>query len=236
MLEIYAMNSTKSWDYFSKKYEEKVFSVTSSRPRRKMFLKHLKPSLVINLGTGSLPYMNQELVRAGFTVVASDISHAMIKENVKKFTHNSLRFITADNRNLPFIDNYFDSILAINSILPEERKDVDLMLKESHRVLKKSGIFVGFFPAWETSMKARDRLGLLEKLDKRNIRVFETTGWQCYQTKETLLNHLVNVGFENILIQQILLKSKAEIDSMKSIYNIDTRKCLMFEYLAVAQK
>ncbi|NOJ32575.1 MAG: hypothetical protein DA329_10600, partial [Candidatus Nitrosocosmicus sp.] len=195
-----------------------------------MFLKHLIAPLVLNLGTGPLPYMNQDLIRGGFKVVASDISLAMIRESSKTFSHKHLSFIIADNRNLPFDDNFFDSILAINSILPERREDVDRMLRESYRVLKKSGRFVGFFPAWETSLKTRECFGAIETLDEENFRVFETTGWQCYQTEETLYNHLKNAGFLKIMIKRVLLKSKAEIRSMKRIYNIDTRKCLMFEH------
>jgi len=230
------MSSKHSWDFFSKDYEDTVFSVTSSRPRRKMFLKFLKYPLVLNLGAGPLPYMNQEMIRAGFKIVANDISRKMIKESSNRFSNQNLYFVNANNLNLPFKSNSFNSVLAINSILPENRKKIDLMLLECLRVLRKFGKFVGFFPAWETSIKAKEHLGLVEKLDEKLIRVYETTGWQCYQTHDTLSNHLKNVGFSKYVVKRILLKSKAEIESMKAIYSINTQNCLMFEYLAIAEK
>ena len=231
-----AMDSRTSWDAFSKDYEDKVFSVTSSRARRMMFLKYLRPGLVLNLGTGSLPHMNQELITANFMVIASDISSQMINESSTFFSHKNLSFILADNVALPFKHGRFDSVLSINSILPETRSQVDQMLSEVHRILKKTGTFVGFFPSWETSLKARDRLGLKEILDEENIRIYETTGWQSYQTKETLSNHLKRARFSEFRIIRVFLKSKAEIASLRRIYGVDTRGCIMFEHLGIAVK
>ena len=202
----------KIWDQFAREYENKVFSVTSSPVRRKMFLKYLKPPFILNLGSGPLPFMNQELINKAFKIIANDISKNMIHESAKRFSHINLKFVNTDNCNLSFKDETFDSVLSINSILPEYRNEVDQMLNEIFRVLKNFGVFVGFFPSWEASIKAEKCFGQIEILDHSNLRVYETTGWQCYQSKETIYKHLKNSvvsviscqKFDSMLVNQLI--------------------------------
>jgi SAM-dependent methyltransferase len=226
----------RSWDDFSVGYEDRVVSITSSEPRRRMLQKHLEPELVLNMGTGPLPYMNSDLVAGGFRVVANDISFAMLTEAARAPRGNDLSLVNGDSRLLPFPLGTFDSVLAINSILPEHRVEVDCMLRESFRVLRPTGVFVGLFPAWEACLKVRRCFGPIEKLDFDGQRVFETTGWQCYQTRNALYAHVSNAGFPRVVIRRVSLRSKEEIESLRAIHNIDTSKCLVFEHLVVARK
>jgi ubiquinone/menaquinone biosynthesis C-methylase UbiE len=132
------------WNKIAKDYEGEVLSLTKISKRREQILKAIRKGIVLNLGTGSMPYLNKDLIRQGNKVVATDYSRPMLKAARHSFSHANLEYKLADNKKLSFKDNIFDSVISINSTLPEKRQEVRLMIKEVWRVLRPTGKFVAF--------------------------------------------------------------------------------------------
>lgn len=69
------------------------------------------------------------------------------KDRLKSFdldTKNGSTYIDFEKDNLPFENNSIDNILAFN--LLEHIYNHNHLVKESHRILKDNGLFIGFIP------------------------------------------------------------------------------------------
>lgn len=225
-----------AWIQFSENYDEKVFSLTSIPQRRKQILENLKQGKVLNLGCGSAHYLNVDLVKQRNIVVATDFCQAMLDVAQPRFTHPNLTYLLADSRNLPFEDFEFDSVVSVNSILPPERKDVNIMAEEVYRVLKKNGVFVAFLCSYDNVKKAKRDLNLEIELDDEQMRVMDTTGWQCFHTPDSIEELMKGTGFSDYKFNNVFLKTRKELNEFRRLYGVDTSKCLSYEYLLVARK
>jgi len=101
-----------------------------------------------------------------------------------------VRYVVADNRCFPFPSGSMDTIVSINSFVPESRADVELMFHESMRVLRRGGRLVALLPSFEMSLIARDKWKMQVRLDLEDHREWETSGWQCFYT-ETDIHELM---------------------------------------------
>ena len=173
---------------------------------------------------------------SGYRVVACDYSRAMLENAKRCFSDPGLTYQLGDSRDLPFNDLAFDSVISVNSVLPERRLDVQRMFDQIHRVLKVGGRFVGFLPAYNSLQKASLELGLDVRLDQSSLRVWDTVGWQCYHTKKSLQDELGESGFVDIAVEVVEFSTQPEIDNIRRLYNVDTSSCLAFGYLVTACK
>ncbi len=226
----------KVWDKFAKDYEDKVLSLTKVLQRRKQILATVKKGKILNLGTGPIPYLNQDLIKSGNIVVGTDISQKMINVAKSLFIHPNLKYKRADNKNLPFNNESFDAVISVNSILPKERNDVDVMIKEVYRVLKKSGKFVAILPSYKNVKRAVKIFGTNPKLDDKQFRVWDNDQWQCFHTLETINKMMIENGFKHYKLRKVFLKTKEEIRQIKKIHGINTLKHFIYEYFLVAEK
>ncbi|MFH1584920.1 MAG: class I SAM-dependent methyltransferase [Patescibacteria group bacterium] len=226
----------KTWDKFAKDYEKKVLSLTKVSRRRKQILAEIKKGKILNLGTGPTPYLNQDLIKAGNIVVATDISKKMLNVASGLFAHPNLEYKLADNRDLPFYNNTFDSIVSVNSILPEKRKDVDIMVKEVYRTLKPSGKFIAFLPSYETVIESIKVYSTKPRTDKKEFRVYDSGQWQCFHTEETIDKVMGIAGFKKYKVKKVFIKTREEINQIKKIYKIDTLKHPTYHHFLVAEK
>lgn len=226
----------KIWDKLAEDYEEKVLSLTKVSARRKQILAEIKKGKILNLGTGPTTYLNLALVKGGNIVVATDTSKKMLEVAGSTFIHKNLRYCRADNKNLPFSTRFFDSVISVNSILPKSKKDVDVMIKGIYRVLKKSGKFVAILPSYDNVKRVIKTYGINQKLDNKELRVFDSGQWQCFHTPETIKKMMLKNRFKHYKLSKLFLKTEEEIKQIKKIYEIDTSKHFFYEYFLVAKK
>ncbi|MCH7782765.1 class I SAM-dependent methyltransferase [candidate division KSB1 bacterium] len=66
--------------------------------------------------------------------------------------------VTADSAQLPFRSNFFEEIVAVNSILAVERIDRFMMFSEIHRTLCGGGFLLGLFPSNENHLEQAYRI------------------------------------------------------------------------------
>jgi SAM-dependent methyltransferase len=229
-------NDSVVWQDFAKDYDSKVFSLTSVPERRAQLISGLKGQRILNLGCGSTPYLNQNLIELGKTVYASDFCEDMLEESKKSYAHKNLRHILGDSRQLPFESEVFDSVLSSNSILPESRSEVVKILSECKRVLTKEGRLVAFLPAFDCGLYFKNEKGWSIKLDEERLREHDTIGWQCFHTPESIEKEFSLGGLNLVSLEKIFLNTPNEISQIRRIYNLDTSENPIWEYLAVGEK
>ncbi|MBP1968617.1 ubiquinone/menaquinone biosynthesis C-methylase UbiE [Virgibacillus natechei] len=100
-----------------------------------------KGSKILDIGCGD-GYGSYKLHKAGYDVVGMDISSEMIALAKERTKHEAIPFSQGDVNELPFEDNSFDGVMAIN-VLEWTESPVEALL-ELKRVVKKDGLlFVG---------------------------------------------------------------------------------------------
>ncbi|MFH1064259.1 MAG: class I SAM-dependent methyltransferase [Candidatus Woesearchaeota archaeon] len=224
------------WSDYAKDYEEKVFSLTSVPQRRRQIVERIQSGKVLNMGCGSVPYLNQDLIAAGNRVVASDLCPEMLRESMIQYTHPDLSHMLADSRDIPERDCTFDTVVSVNSILPPQRSDADHMFSEAYRVLKPEGILVAFLVAYSNPKRLDDILGLGLKFDEEQKRMWDTGEWQCYHDPDTISRNMTESGFLSYTLEKVWLKTKNETGQLSRIYGYDAAKTLSFEWLLSAVK
>ena len=225
-----------NWEPFCDEFENKVFSLTRFSHRRRQILTRITEGTVLNLGCGCTNHLNRALISQNNTVIATDFCKKMLRKAKEDYKHEKLKHAITDSRNLKFKDETFNSVISVNSLLPEKRSDVKKILKEVHRVLKPKGVFVAFLTAFDSVQKAVTNLGLQLQLDHEQKRVQDTTGWQCFHDHTTIGKEMRQAGFENYIYEKVFLDSEEEKNELRRLYNVNTEESLIYEYLLVAKK
>ncbi|MFZ3590909.1 class I SAM-dependent methyltransferase [Bacillus sp. DJP31] len=123
--DFWNQNSQEMWDHGSR---------STIIP---FFQKHIEPPCtVLDAGCGD-GYGAFKLSEQGYQVIGVDLSKQMVKIAKKRETGKSLQFIQGDLTKLPFQDEEFEAIMAINSL--EWTEDPLSVLKELSRLLKEKG-------------------------------------------------------------------------------------------------
>ena len=135
---------------------------------------------VLDVGSAQGWYIKY-LKDLGFEVTASDIEKAIEFEEVP--------FVPTSGAELPFADNSFDTVLAINVI--EHIEDEKKILSELHRVAKKRLLLS--VPNFEDDLLQKYNLTFRHQTDKTHKREYSQKG-----LKEKLARH----GFE---VKEIIL-------------------------------
>lgn len=109
-----------------------------------------------------------------------DISKIQLKYAMKKMKYsNNVEFNYGDFQNLKFENDYFDLVFAVESVCYSE--DIETLMKEVNRVLKKGGVFI-IFDAFRTSdienlsNILKEQVSLCEKAMAAN-RFHEISDW-----------------------------------------------------------
>ncbi|MBN2518210.1 MAG: class I SAM-dependent methyltransferase [Candidatus Altiarchaeota archaeon] len=201
----------RMYDYFAEKtddaYITKKFTPKSAagyrgwRRERYLvdFLNLKKSDVFLDLGCASGRHANMfaDRVKESWGV---DISPTFIKKAQE--AKSGAKFKVADAAKLPFKDGYFDKILA-GEIL-EHVPDLDAVIKETNRVLKKGGILVITVPQRnaDATMWKRVKNGLLRKdtklLKEFSVEAYEKTGHMHVRsfTPESLKKDLEKHGLK----------------------------------------
>jgi ubiquinone/menaquinone biosynthesis C-methylase UbiE len=220
-----------SWDRFCTDYISKVFSPLQFAFARRQLIQEVKLPRVLDMGCGPTPFLLRDLLRLpDIDLFASDFSMKMLEAAKSQFPTGAIRFVFGDNRRLPFEDAFFHTVLSINSILPEQRDEIELMFAEVVRVLKPGGRFVALLPAFETSLMARDHWHMDIRVDTANHREYDTTGWQCFYTREDIADLMRRHGFAPYKLEPLYFDSEEAIAEIRKIYGQYLSPSLLREY------
>jgi SAM-dependent methyltransferase len=230
------------WDRFSVGYTDKVFSPLQFAHVRRRIVEAVRPPCVLDMGCGPTPFLLRDLLELpDVELFASDLSQKMLDEAARHFPPGAIRFVPGDNRCLPFPDNFFDTVIAVNSILPENRDEVEHMFAQVRRVLRPGGRFVALLPAFETSLMARDHWRMAIRVDEKNHREYDTLGWQCFYTRQDVADLATRHEFARAEVAPVYFDSEEEVEAIRKIYGRDLspqilREFPLFEHLLVADK
>jgi ubiquinone/menaquinone biosynthesis C-methylase UbiE len=154
-----------------------------------------KPSKILDLGCGTGEQI-EELLGMGFEVVGLEPSSNMRNHAVSKLPPGTV--VDGSILHIPFPDNYFDCVYAIEVLRYLERNDNLDGLKEIYRVLRPNGIFFGTF----VNRYATDGFVIITAIRTLLQRIFKKPP-AChveFTTPNDLRNTFRTIGFKNVEI------------------------------------
>jgi len=178
----------------------------------KKYFSSKKKYRILDLGCGAGSTM--ELLRKYGEVIGIDNNRRMVQYCRRK----NKKVFLADAINLPFENNYFDIVIALEIL--EHIKNDNLAIKEIKRVLKKGGVLILSVPAFSFLFGPHDISAchfrrynpkiLKKKLEKNNFKII----------KKTFINFWL---FLPIVIFRLLRKlvrkiGKGESESLDSLF------------------
>ena len=131
----------KQWDERSTGWNSISKDMWDSGSRKDIapfFAKHVSAGgAVCDLGCGD-GFGSLKLAELGFLVTGIDVSEEMIHKARDTNDGNTAQFIKGDISSLPFNDNSFDAVMAINSL--EWTEEPLQVIKEIQRIVKPGGL------------------------------------------------------------------------------------------------
>lgn len=106
--------------------------------RAKMAIDYISRSpgkKILEIGCGNGEF-SKRFLNTGMDMYCMDISPELISALSRQYDGTNLKFEVADAESLPYKDDYFDGVTG-NGVL--HHLNIDICLKEIHRVLKKGG-------------------------------------------------------------------------------------------------
>jgi ubiquinone/menaquinone biosynthesis C-methylase UbiE len=218
--------SADSWNWMDKYCQDMVF---------KLFLGLVKPKqneCILDMGCGCGSELYPELVNRGLTVNGIDISKESIK--IAKDKYPGSIFFEGDIENTQFKDDSFD-IIMFSTVL-HHIPDINNVLKESYRILRKGGRIYAFDPNYynpfmwayrseQSPLRSRKNYSVNEKLLKKdelhrglveskysNIKIFAKSGFTYSEGyfKRLLPFPLYKVVHFYNVIEKLLVLTKKE--------------------------
>lgn len=96
------------------------------------------PSSILDVGCGG-GFLSNELAKRGFDVTGVDLSSESLRVARAFDETGKVKYICADAFNLPFPDNSFDAVSAMDFL--EHVEEPEKIIQEMSRVLKPGGLF-----------------------------------------------------------------------------------------------
>lgn len=197
--ERYFDQISKNYDFYTKL----LMLGTYNRVRNRILhLKNSHDGLALDLccGTGYLT----SRIRAR-EVVGIDLSANMLLRNKEKSPMSKVSFIRGDAFNLPFAEDEFDSIYC--SLATHEFKNINPILTEAFRVLKRGGSFI-MFDIFKPSFPISNFFVMYL------VKYLAELGRMWVYTKDEWTDMLKRVGFENVEVE-VLYKTAILIKAGK---------------------
>lgn len=136
-----AWNTTENAEKYDINIYRNRFNIKIKNKVEFFYVKKYAKGKILDAGAGTGRF-SLFMLDNGSEVYSSDISHPML--SIAKKKNNKVKAVVADIFNLPFTDNYFDSIVSITVL--EHFIDYEKILKEFCRVLKPGGTIIFEMP------------------------------------------------------------------------------------------
>lgn len=156
-------------------------------------------ALDIGCGTGALAFSFKS-ANPDANVFGCDFSLPMIFKAKEKIYDKSIRLLTSDCDELPFVDSFFS--LAISSLTYQWVPDIARSFHEVRRVLKPDGLFLFSIIGSRTLEELRTSYKKTEDVIGQNGRFV----FKKFYDAENLSNNLKKSGFEILTIENVLKK------------------------------
>ena len=237
------------WKPFHEKYTEQVFCPVLFQDTLAEVVNAVRPPRILDMGCGPTSLLLNEIakhfgdLKVEIELYASDFSPEMLEAAQNAAQIGGITFVRVDHRQLgrEFGRDFFDTVVSINSILPEQRADVDRIFSQVINALKPGGRLVALLPAFETSHMARDHWGMDIRIDDRNHREYDTTGWQCYHTADDICAQMQRHKFGKFDCRPHKFTSQHARNVIRRVYGQSITdealvKYPLFEHFLVAEK
>ena len=238
--------SSEDWSYLAKDYDTKVLSITKTSEKRQRIIDAVEnEGKILIVGCGSAIYLQEDLLlNRNVEIIATDFNKEMLALSQKNFQHPNLQHRCVDARELPEeFKSMFNTVISTNSIIPPTRRDIISIYTSIYQCLKNGGQFLAYLPSYTALQEFVERcpeLGEMynKNLDNEQYRFIDTTGWQCFHTKQLIFHELQQAGFnpEDILIEKIPSESVAESEDIARIYGSKTVSKKYWCFFVRAQK
>jgi len=147
--------------------------------------------IILELGCGT-GLLTREIAKTRNKIYAIDISNNLLFKAKKRIHSKNVKFKLEDAHQTTFKDSYFDYIVG-NSIL--HHLDVDLVIEEIYRLLKKAGEFIFIEPNMLNPQIAMERnIPIVRKLANNSPDETAFIKW-------SLKRKLIQAGFRNVKIE-----------------------------------
>ena len=220
---------SEAWDPLADAYREKVYSITSFPEKVARILETIRQInreqiRILIVGCGSEIYLQKAILNefSDAQIVATDWSKKMLRVSRSNFNDNRLTYVRADTCNLPSSwKKSFDIVLTTNSIIPETRTEIAEMYSSIFKTLRPGGKLVGYFPSYEACEDAAAEYPEIKDLLIPDIcGLNDTTGPQCFHTRDALRAELGEAGFNNLRVTKIGAESPEEMKTLTDLYKV----------------
>lgn len=154
-------NNKKFWDFTNAKEEANLVKSSIYREKINFVLSLLKSDSgkLLDIGVGN-GYLEQKL-KDNYQLYGIDIA----TNSIKKININiNGKFIVANAKKLPYESCFFDKVIALDILEHFTKNELDQVVSEIYRVLKKSGKFILSVPINESDK---------DRLNNRHYYIFE---------------------------------------------------------------
>jgi ubiquinone/menaquinone biosynthesis C-methylase UbiE len=216
----------EEWDKIAEEYFDNLSSPFEGGVKNPLFgivksMGKKKSMSVVDLGTGIgnlIPFLESNFG----SVAAVDFSEKMLELAKKKSKTKKVEFMKKDMRNLKGLYNKFDAAFAINSFLAPSVRDINKMITETRKILKKNGKLFAVFPSLEsvlykamltyeherkTKSRKKAKKETRKRIEKRKydflLGFMNESGEQKHFYKFEIEYRLKQAGFHNIKFEKI---------------------------------
>ncbi len=201
IIKISFSKAASTYDAYSTLQKDAAKDLLKLKDKINIFPLNTKSYFVLDIGcgTGALAFSFKNICPDA-NLFGCDFSLPMLFKAKENTRYGSIKFLTSDCDELPFVDSFFR--LAISSLTYQWVPDIARSFQEVQRVLKSGGLFLFSIPGSHTLEELRTSYKKTEDALGQNGRFI----FKKFYDVENLSNNLKKAGFEILVIENVLKK------------------------------